>query len=752
MEPISEIPKENDGDDSYSEVKSETNPKTQELQEEIAKGENKAVFWLRVIVLLVLLTSTIGVAVAVYFYMTDAETDEFETQFNSDAAKVLEEVGKSLDNTLGATDAFVVNMIAYARYSGSEWPLVTMPDFSIQATKLLRLSKAVHMSIYHVVEPDKQAAWQEYANKTHGWIKESVAVQEKDEDWHGPIVYDYNTSYEIFGFAGPLQEPAAGKKNYLPSWQTAPIIPNAGAGVPYNWDAGQTAQILAPIAHAMETQTVSMTQDFGNIVTDPDDPMQVMIAEAGWAWAKSYLPPDEDVHEPTNAIIYPMINTMETVRVDLEKQHPVVGVLSFAIFWRDIFKDILPQKSNGVYVVLEHTCGKGQAFTYQLDGPQTTFLGVGDLHDPKYDYIGYSATLAELTDTSNSDRESAYTGLPLADFCPKTLKVYPSQDMEDGYKTSNPVIFTVIAALIFLFTSVVFVTYDLLVARRQKIVNDRALASGAIVSSLFPEQVRKQLYEEKDEKPDKLSNMKDFMSGEGGIVKSSKPIADLFEETTIFFADLAGFTFWSSKRTPSEVFELLETLYSAFDKIALKRGVFKVETIGDCYVAVTGIPQPQEDHAVIMVKFARDCMTKLSQLVNDLVATLGADTADLEMRVGLHSGSTTAGVLRGAKSRFQLFGDTVNTASRMESNGVRGRMHVSQTTADALIAKGKSHWLVAREDKIEVKGKGEMQTYFVTVNLDKSVRTAMSSLVYDSNDCSDLENEEMENPVVDPTP
>jgi hypothetical protein len=80
-------------------------------------------------------------------------------------------------------------------------------------------------------------------------------------------------------------------------------------------------------------------------------------------------------------------------------------------------------------------------------------------------------------------------------------------------------------------------------------------------------------------------------------------------------------------------------------------------------------------------------------------------------------------------------------------------MHVSQTTADALIAKGKSHWLVAREDKIEVKGKGEMQTYYVTVNSEKSVRTAMSSLVYDSNGGSDVENEEMENPDgADPTP
>ena len=234
------------------------------------------------------------------------------------------------------------------------------------------------------------------------------------------------------------------------------------------------------------------------------------------------------------------------------------------------------------------------------------------------------------------------------------------------------------------------------------------------MSSLFPEKVREQLYQDaKEEKQENKSGVNTFAQIEGASEKKVRPNASLYEETTIFFADLVGFTSWSSKRTPIEVFELLETLYSAFDDIAARRGVFKVETIGDCYVAATGLPEPQADHAVILVKFAQDCMTQFSQLTHDLVDTLGADTAELEMRVGLHSGATTAGVLRGAKGRFQLFGDTVNTAARMESNGVRGRIQVSQATADALIAKGKSHWLTPREDKVVAKGKGEMQTYFV---------------------------------------
>jgi class 3 adenylate cyclase len=128
-----------------------------------------------------------------------------------------------------------------------------------------------------------------------------------------------------------------------------------------------------------------------------------------------------------------------------------------------------------------------------------------------------------------------------------------------------------------------------------------------------------------------------------------------------------------------------------------------------------------------MSKFAHDCMNKLVQVVEKLSESLGEGTEDLTLRIGMHSGEVTGGVLRGEKGRFQLFGDTVNTASRMESNGIAGRIQVSQSTADALILAGKAAWLTPREEKVVAKGKGEMQTYWVNNSSAKSPSMSLCS-------------------------
>lgn len=171
---------------------------------------------------------------------------------------------------------------------------------------------------------------------------------------------------------------------------------------------------------------------------------------------------------------------------------------------------------------------------------------------------------------------------------------------------------------------------------------------------------------------------------------------------------------------------LLETIYHSFDQIASRRGVFKVETVGDCYVAVSGLPEPRKDHAIVMARFANDCLNAMPGLLSKLATELGPDTAELQLRCGLNSGPVTAGVLRGEKARFQLFGDTVNTTARMETTGAGGKIHVSLDTADLLISAGKAHWLEERKDVVHAKGKGALKTFWVRVNKGNNYATSVT--------------------------
>mmetsp|Transcript_42207 Transcript_42207/g.101959 ORF Transcript_42207/g.101959 Transcript_42207/m.101959 type:complete len:608 (+) Transcript_42207:114-1937(+) len=338
-----------------------------------------------------------------------------------------------------------------------------------------------------------------------------------------------------------------------------------------------------------------------------------------------------------------------------------------------------------------------------------------------------------------------------------------AEENDDGNQSLN-VILTSCVAVGFLVLLCTFLVYDFMVEKRQDIVVSIATKSTAIVDGLFPAQVRDRMMNETHEipKPDALSvpagsvadltsqadvlstgnaliidpsapknqstrgsettdlqdknlSVKQFLA-ENGIfsdAQSSQPIADLFPNTTVIFADIAGFTAWSSQRDPPQVFTLLESLYRSFDEIAAKLKVFKVETIGDSYMAVTGLPVPDENHAVHMARFAYQCLVRSKKMCSDLEALLGPGTSELGLRIGLHSGAVTAGVLRGEKSRFQLFGDTVNTASRMESTGKKGRIQVSQETADLLRTSGKAHWLRPREELVNAKGKGELKTFWL---------------------------------------
>jgi class 3 adenylate cyclase len=381
---------------------------------------------------------------------------------------------------------------------------------------------------------------------------------------------------------------------------------------------------------------------------------------------------------------------------------------------------------GGIDVVLLDSCG--DLDTLRINGPDVIFVGDGDLHFSKYEHLQV-----------HLDWNEHISGHP-GNECTYALHMYPTEEFEDKYRSTKPYVHAFVVLLLFLATAMTFVLYDFFVQRRQKIVLATAKHTTAVVSSLFPKSVRDRILEDAREQalqsstPSKVSlfgalprsQLKSFLD-EGNqtdhYVYDTKPIADLFSEATVLFADISGFTAWSSTREPTQVFVLLETIYYNFDELARKRRVFKVETVGDCYVAVAGLPEPRKDHAVVMARFAKDVLIRMSSLTKKLGTSLGPDCEELSIRIGVHSGPVTAGVLRGDKSRFQLFGDTVNTTSRLQTTGDCGKIHLSGETATLLTNAGKGHWIVPRQDAVQAKGKGVMKTFWLQISPPSTARS-----------------------------
>jgi guanylate cyclase len=187
------------------------------------------------------------------------------------------------------------------------------------------------------------------------------------------------------------------------------------------------------------------------------------------------------------------------------------------------------------------------------------------------------------------------------------------------------------------------------------------------------------------------------------ILKSKdQTIADHFEEASILFADLVGFTQLTQSLTPEEMIGLLNEIYSHFDSLVDKYSLEKIRTIGDNYMVASGVPTPRADHAQALAKMALD-MLKYTESLPVQNGTL------INFRIGIDSGPLVAGVIGKKNFHYDVWGDTVNTASRMESHGLPGKIQVTKDTYRIL----KDEYIFELRGKLDVKGKGEMETWFL---------------------------------------
>eukprot|EP00522_Entomoneis_paludosa_P017187 CAMPEP_0172444826 /NCGR_PEP_ID=MMETSP1065-20121228/4825_1 /TAXON_ID=265537 /ORGANISM="Amphiprora paludosa, Strain CCMP125" /LENGTH=1178 /DNA_ID=CAMNT_0013195527 /DNA_START=75 /DNA_END=3611 /DNA_ORIENTATION=+ len=713
--------------DDGSDAEHHQKKKKKKKGDEIGTKESKSVFRAKLMVYLVLVVSCVTASVLTYFFTSDQETDDFEKDFKVFADEIVRVANDVLQVKIDVVESLSISTTSYATKEGHQFPFVTLPDFEIQTQKAREMASSELILMTPLVDKTAGPQWENYTKFEGSWIEQGLVIQGLPGVNPGPIpgIHDLEESdHHNAGLDQSSDDADSARLGvYAPIWQTGPAPINASI-VNSDFLSDET---FAELAEQVVRSRLPFVSRMGRL------PIAKYFANLG-----------DTLDSPYSFVLSPIFK-------DFNENADIVGLYYIVVPWDIYFRDILPLGVGDIEVVVSDSCDG--VVTYAINGPNSWLKSRGDTHNSGFDNLRVTGSI----DIEGQDADNE-------ELCHYTLQVYPTKSMKSDYESQDPLIFAIVVAFIFVFTTMVFLVYDWAVQRRQWMIIRAARKTQAIVSSLFPKNVQDRIMKDVDEEVQREANapfasrgnrtkdqLQNFLKGKEGEKsdegdedvgaigpKRSKPIADLFPEATIIFADIVGFTAWSSTREPSQVFQLLETIYHVFDEIANRRRVFKVETVGDCYVAVAGLPEPRKDHAIVMARFARDCLGQFTQTVKAMVVELGPDTEELGLRIGLHSGPVTAGVLRGERARFQLFGDTVNTTARMESTGLPNKVHISQETADLLTAAGKSAWLRTRRETVVAKGKGELQTYWLeSTGEANTVTTAGESDVDDSKEQTD---------------
>ena len=192
------------------------------------------------------------------------------------------------------------------------------------------------------------------------------------------------------------------------------------------------------------------------------------------------------------------------------------------------------------------------------------------------------------------------------------------------------------------------------------------------------------------------------------IKNGEEEIIERYENVTVLFADMVGFTKWSEKKDVNELAKVLTNIFQIFDTLANQFGVEKIKTIGDSYMCAAGLPEPCADHAERTANMALAMNEKISEAYPN---------GEIKLRIGIHTGEVIAGVIGKNKYAYDLWGNTVNTASRMQSHGLENKIQVSDEFVRALqvsdIGKMSETFTFEERGEIEIKGKGKMKTWFL---------------------------------------
>jgi hypothetical protein len=338
-------------------------------------------------------------------------------------------------------------------------------DFEIRAANTRILADTVVLNFSPVVTDETIDGWNAYIVSHFNQVLVSL-VNEVGQRAYQDAKYNYTKppdQRELQELPVKFLAPSnlsLSPGTYLPIWQWSPMFPMA-AGV-INFDA-----MTHPAGASAYREVLVTAKAVINQADNLDYKGSEIIFQNNLAASQYRYDKETFLGDPTSALGYPVFDTFN------HTTRKVVGLLSINLYWSLIFRKALPPNAAGIVVIVENN--RDQKMTYEINGNVVTYLGPEDLHNEKYDHLVKRGDIQEYLASINSPQSQSYTSA----FCSYSIRVYPSQETEDRFVTRQPIVFSIVVASIFLFTSLVFVTYDCLVAHRQRVVMARAVASSA---------------------------------------------------------------------------------------------------------------------------------------------------------------------------------------------------------------------------------------------------------------------------------
>jgi hypothetical protein len=665
---------------------------------------------LRIFVFAIFLTLCIALPIIVHKTSRNKEVEAFEASFYSVSEKIFDSVQTKVDRQLSAANSLAIALTSHAAAtSGVSWPFVTIPDWDLRADNVRDLGEFLSINLSPIVTEEQRFFWQVFTLENLNWLWEAQqtnitdTVTRKMEDRAGslpsvdkmvqstwsnqlegandmwsilngqPISKDiYRPHPSGLGFAPEAPEHSP----FLPMWLQMPAVSTMiNLNVLSLSGAGSAANATMNTAVPTMSQVVDLK--------DVSSSQRALLSEYYTMLLQDYFK-DPDLQyegDPVAIMSFPVFDTFDSAGKTL------VAELTAQIQFQQYFSNVLPEGSGGVFVVVSNSCG--DLFSYEVTGEDAHFLGREDYHDPAFDHLMQTCDLAAMAESGSRSGHNFHPVLN-SDFCRYAVTIYPSESFHKQYATNDPVVYAVVIAVVILFVSFVSMAYDLIVQRRMKRIIDAARNNKALLTSLYPDNVRERLLKEEQERKQRMvprRNSNNSLSGGHGVssrrssaehskqkgdetparrvsnenrdyessggrrrhsgdhlisdifhssvsgavtgvatavsgVSSGvstvvtgvgtmagflmtplapsklrlkfllkeqdqknvadaasseksedinpigKPIADLFPHCTVLFADIAGFTAWSSEREPEQVFALLQEIFSGFDRLA----------------------------------------------------------------------------------------------------------------------------------------------------------------------------------------